>query len=836
MKKIFLLLALCVPLIAAAASISGVVREQSSNDPIAYATISLLNADSTLIAGTISNDNGNFTIDASAGTYILQVSYVGYHVVYRNISLQQESVELGYIYLSEETATIEEVEVRADKPLIQRRVDKIVMNVSSSPLAVGSSGIDMLRIAPGVVIDKDGNITVNGKRVEVYIDDRPTYMSGEQLKSLLQGTDATTIEKIEIITNPSAKYDAAGQGGIINIKLKKNKSVGTNGSLSASYGGMYFEQIHQYLQSERVSFNLNHRGLKTYTSFAISQSYRENADLQTSYMQQPLYGDTMRSTNSALSSDQWQYYTARLSNDWYIDDKNTFGFMVAAPITLTNNQTATHMANDLILLGSDTIQESSSRANGRSFMPRIMANLNYTYVFSDSLSRELTINADYYRHNSNRSNPQSNTIYKLNKAYINPLPDKLDINTQQYIDIATVKADFQTMFWKTGMIECGAKWLMSHTDNSMTQDSVMPDYRSISQTAYDYTEHVAALYISASKQFGEQWTVKLGLRGELTASHGIYQKDGQTKTVDVKPYFNLFPTAIVGYNPNENWSLNLNYTRRIYRPDYYNLNPFVSYESSHSYWCGNPELKPEFSNNLSFSVGWSRYVSVEFLFSHHSDVITLRPEITENGDLKSTYMNFGTEMSIGGSLSLTEIPIVPKFKTDEQGKRTLDGAWLALTVNIGMYDHINQADPAVDANYGTRHAFHSNYQGMLNAYLPKDWRISAYVWGATPSTYNYDHWKGGYIIGAGIQKSWEDKGLTLSLDVDDLVRSLRFTGGAYGMADGYIANYDYTTFMQSVNIGISWRFGTRLQHRYRNVGDDDDTDRLGGGGKSKGGL
>lgn len=837
MKKI--LLYICSILVCAnvmqAETITGIVRESSSNDAIPYATVSLLKQDSTLYVGAISDDNGNFQIQVPTGAYIVQVSYVGYQTVHRNVSLTNERLELGNIFLKEETTTIAEVEVKADKPIIQRQMDKIVMNVSNSPLAVGSSGEDMLRVAPGVVIDKDGNITVNGKGVEVYIDGRPTYMSGEQLKGLLKGTDATTIDKIEIITNPSAKYDAAGQGGIVNIKLKKNKSIGTNGSLSVSYGGMYFKDVHKYIQNDNVSFSINHRGEKTYTAFALSQSYGEDLASNASYQQQPSYGDTMRTTGNALMSSQNQYYTARLSNDWYINDKNTFGFMVAAPIRLRNANTSSFGRHDMILLGSDTIQETSSLADEKAFAPRVMANLNYTYVFSDSLSRELTLNADYYRHNNQSDNQQKNATYKNNPVYLPSLPDQLNIATRQYIDIASVKADFQTAFWRTGRIECGAKWMMSHTNNAMTQDTIMPAYSSTTLTAYEYTEHIAALYISADKQFGEHWNVKLGLRGELTAAKGVYQRSGQTKSVNVKPYFNLFPTAFVGYNPTDKWSLGLSYTRRINRPGYYNLNPFIEYETAHSYHCGNPELKPEFSHNLSFSVGWSRYISVDFEFSHNTGVITLRPELLPNGDLKSSWVNFGTEMSIGGSLSLTEIPIVPKYKTDDSGKRMVDDAWLALTATISMYDHINSADPTQDANYGTRHAFHSVYEAMLNAYLPKDWRLSAFVYGATPSTYNYDRGSGGYILGAGVQKTWEEKGVTLSLRAMDLARSLRFHGESCGLADGFISEYTYFIYMQNVSIGVSWRFGQRLQHRYRNVGDED-TDRLNSAGKSKGGF
>ena len=211
----------------AQSNLAGKVQDTQSA-PIAYATVSLLRTDSTLVTGTITDDAGVFALSAPSGKYLLQVSYIGYRTVCRKV--QSGDVNL-LLTLSEESKQLGEVEVKAKKQLIERQFDKIVLNVSNSPFAMGSNGKDLLKKAPGVNVDKDGNVTVNGKSVEVYIDGRPSYLSGEQLKAMLEGTDGSTIEKIEIISNPSAKYDASGQGGIINIKTKRNMMRGLNGTL-----------------------------------------------------------------------------------------------------------------------------------------------------------------------------------------------------------------------------------------------------------------------------------------------------------------------------------------------------------------------------------------------------------------------------------------------------------------------------------------------------------------------------------------------------------------------------------------------------------------------------
>lgn len=244
MKRIitFSLALMCAITTFAQKTISGKVQDIRST-PIAYATVSLMQSDSSLVTGAITDNAGAFTLSAPSGKYLLQVSFVGYQTTCQTVKAGDKDLLLT---LREETAQLGEVEVKAKKQLIERQFDKIVLNVSNSPFAMGSNGKDLLKKAPGVNVDKDGNVTVNGKSVEVYIDGRPSYLSGQQLKAMLEGTDGSTIEKIEIISNPSAKYDASGQGGIINIKTKRNMMRGLNGTLSAAYGGMYYGDINKY--------------------------------------------------------------------------------------------------------------------------------------------------------------------------------------------------------------------------------------------------------------------------------------------------------------------------------------------------------------------------------------------------------------------------------------------------------------------------------------------------------------------------------------------------------------------------------------------------------------
>ena len=307
MKKVLLGIMLCMAAGVAAETIKGSVLD-SKGEPMPFVTISVLSQDSTLLTGAITDDDGKYAIDTDARTYIIQASYVGYQTAFGGPDF----------VLREETERIAEVEVKAKKPLIERQMDKLVVNVSASPLAAGSNGNDILRRSPGVRIDKDGNITVNGKGVEIWIDGKPSYLSGQQLKAMLDGTDGNTIEKIEIISNPSAKYDASGQGGIINIKTKRNMMRGLNGMLSVGYGGMYFGDVKRWLNQEMASLMLNYRGEKTYTFGQLTQVYSQNdVDFETgrSIPASDTKPAMKNYSNSGYNID-FHYYMLKVGNDW----------------------------------------------------------------------------------------------------------------------------------------------------------------------------------------------------------------------------------------------------------------------------------------------------------------------------------------------------------------------------------------------------------------------------------------------------------------------------------------------------------------------------------------
>ena len=818
-------------------SISGKVQD-AQGEPIAYATVSLLTADSTLVTGAITDEKGAFSLSANGPTptlptregvksnnnYILQVSFIGYETVVRTIHSGDANL---LITLREESEELAEVEVKAKRQLIERQFDKIVLNVSNSPFAAGSNGKDLLKKAPGVQVDKDGNVTVNGKSVEVYIDGRPSYLSGDQLKAMLEGTDGSTIEKIEIISNPSAKYDAAGQGGIINIKTKRNMMQGLNGTLSASYGGMYYGDVEKWQNREMFSLNLNYRSEKTYTFATLTQLYVDQ-NIHVEVGSEAL--DTLTQTRTERYDESeyvcdFQYYMLKVGNDWFIDKKNTFGFIFQAPFMIMRQDVPAGRGWGYTKVGNDIVENSMSVLENPIRSQQYTANLNYTHVFNDSLDRELTTNVDYNRYAGQQMNSQQNTYF--HNGFADTTCMGMVINTDQVVDIYSAKVDFQTRFWQTGMIEAGAKWVMSNTFNRMATDSTVNGVaRETLHSDFDYSEQVAAVYISVAKQFGQKFNAKLGLRGEFTHSEGDWISADSTS---MKNYFDVFPTAFFGYNPTDKWSMNVSYTRRIKRPSYYQLNPFRTYLDAHNYQEGNLELTPEFNNQVDLNFSYSQYVALAFNFAHTQDMLSAHMELLPNGNGRQKWVNFGTCTTHGGNLSLTELPLVPKFETGADGTRQMTGAWLALTVNAAYYNFINRS---YDGTYLNRNHY-ASASATLTAYLPQDWTLSVDGNYNTPLTIGYNKTEATWYLGAAVRKMWRKQGLVLNIQAQDLLRSVHYRSESFGMAEGNSSYIYQNSRYQHVSLSLTWMFGQQQYMKRRKVGDMDEASRLGGGGVGK---
>lgn len=785
-------------------SISGTVIDAATSQPIEFATVALIAPDSTVVNGTTTDSIGRFTIDRipSSGNYRLLASFIGYKDLVT--ALDGIPSQGAVIALEPDTEMLAEAVVTARRPVIEQKLDKIVMNVSDAVSTEGSNGTDLLRKAPGVTIDFDGNVKLNGSNVAVWLDGRPSNLSGKELEVLLQSTDGTTIDRIEIMAHPSAKYDAAGGGGIINIVTKKNFMEGLNGSVNLSYGGMYFDR---YNQNADGSLNLNYRGRKTNTFLTYSAGYDDmNANLLSESFYGSNYEMAMSNTSNMLMRNFNQMF--RAGNDWYISDKDVLGVIVNG--TFRNGSTDTYGDNftEHTLNGSPVARLLSDIDNNDRF-DGVSANLNYTRTFDQSKMQELTLNADYSWYDiSNRSrqedipDPDFTPLMILDSTIFRQ-------NAAQNLQIWSAKADYQQLFWQTGLLEAGLKWSRTITDNNSVREDFFHNtwnYNDSLSNLFLYDEQIAAAYISAAKSFGQKWSVKIGLRGEYTYARGDWRSAEKTS---VKSYFNLFPTAFVSYMPTQKWRLAASYTRRINRPGYSQLNPFRTYISSNSYTEGDPNLDPQFSDQASLTVGYGQHLNLSLLYQHNSNLIMQHPEVNpDNGEQRLIWENFGTQEIAGAALSISELPITK---------------WLNISANyLAAYN----GNTSTEGSYSDG-SFIQSFYGNLTFLLPKEWKIEAGGFGSGNMTIGYMSIRPMYMLFAGIKKNlWDGRG-TIALNVQDLLRSFATNVESY---TGNVRTYriDQRINMQKVTLSFSWRFGTASNVRRRNVGNVEESSRVGG--------
>jgi hypothetical protein len=591
-----------------------VLDEKKAN--LSYASVSLLKAaDSTVIKGSITEENGNYLFSGLAdGQYLVAINMIGYGKILKGpyaINAAKKSYTIDNVQLVPTSKQLNTVDIVSRKPLVERQVDKTVLNIENSVLAAGNTALEILQKAPGVSVDKDGNISLRGKKgVLVMLDGKPTYMSNDQLANLLRSTEGNAIQTIELITNPSSKYDAAGNSGIINIKLKKNRNYGTNGSVRAGggYGKYYKANSGLSLNHREKKFNafgdFNYSKRKQYHNLDISRVNNTATD-QTYFDQQSAATGPRRSLN----------YKAGL--DYFIDDNNTIGVAVNGYDGKGNNH-----ADVFTRIGSNPIvTDSAVKALNleRFAYSGTTYNLNYKGTI-DTTGQEISADVDLSRYNNSQNNHYDNAYldaagnqYRPSYIFRNSMPTK--------IKVFASKVDYTYPFSKKMKLDAGLKTSVVSTDNNATFDNFLnnaweKDLTRSNQFVYD--ENINAGYLNLKREFSGT-TVQLGLRAEQTNSKGNSVTE---QIVSKRHYFNLFPSLFVNQVLSKNHDMGFSYSRRIDRPDYESLNPFISFVDLYTYGIGNPFLNPQYTNSFEVSYAYKKTLNATFGYSHTSDAIT----------------------------------------------------------------------------------------------------------------------------------------------------------------------------------------------------------------------
>lgn len=615
MRFLTLIIALCFAAMQASAQaetprISGTVTDGQGKG-LASATVSLLNSkDSSLAKLAVSNESGVFElVSIKPGNYLVSVSLIGYQkYLSAKFNYTGNEFRLPAISLQALTNNISEVTVASRKPFIENKIDKTVINVEASPTSAGASAMEILEKSPGVSVSNEGNISLRGKAgVIVMLDGKPTYMSATDLANLLRNMPASELDVVEIMTNPSSRYDASGNSGVINIKTKKGRNNGFNGNFTVGATTSLYkpEDALYVIPKSQNSFNFNYK----YNKINFFGSYLPNffRGRQVLSLDRNFYDNMGNRNGSSELLTRFRFgnfnQTLRLGLDYQANKKNIFGIVVSGfsfegrPTPYTSSSIKDNNGNLLSQLVSNTKNTTSFR--------NLTSNLNWKHSF-DSTGRELTADLDYVTYNNTSDLTLTTDVYNSSGSQVGSTI-VLQGHIPSLIDIWSFKSDYVQPF-KGGRFEAGVKSSIVKNDNEVLYNRQLPDKSWIPDNRsnhFIYKENINAAYVNVNKQTGK-WTLQGGLRIENTIAEGRQVSNDSTFK---RNFTNLFPTAFVSYAFDKKNQLTLSYGRRITRPNYQDLNPFTFFLDSLTYRVGNPYLLPQFTHNVELSYAYmSRFI------------------------------------------------------------------------------------------------------------------------------------------------------------------------------------------------------------------------------------
>jgi len=580
--------------------ITGVVIDQTTKSPLPFATIILKDSNDTYISGVITDDKGNFELDNIAvGKYLLEIQFIGYQTYTQAIEISSEHIhlDLGTIAIQDIGQSLDEITIKADKPLYVQKVDRMVINVASSILSSGSTALDVLERSPGISINRQSNsISLVGKDgVRVMINGKISYMPQESIVQLLQGMSADNIESIELITTPPANMDAEGNAGYINLVMKKQSDLGLNGSYSFS-GGVGNGTTTQ----DNINFNYRKNRLNLYGNYSFMRnSQGQEFELGRTLLDEN--GNVIDLNTISYRDPTQRNHSMRLGMDYDLTEKTIIGVIVDA-----YDQKWT----------MDAINESLETENGdpksyvelvndeRNQWKHFGSNLNIKHNFKES--EYLSIDFDYlYFYNENPTN-YSNSFYDENGDFEKEELTKSNKTTP--LSAFVTSADYSNQINENFKLETGIKAAFSSFENDVivatfNGEVFVPD--STLTNFSELTENILAIYASADYNISKKTNLKLGIRYEYTDSELDTDKEG--KVVD-RTYGEFFPSAFINHNVNDSLSFNLSYVRRITRPTFNEMAPFVIFFDPTTFFAGNPAIQPSISNAVKIGSNYKTFI------------------------------------------------------------------------------------------------------------------------------------------------------------------------------------------------------------------------------------
>jgi hypothetical protein len=779
MRPLLLLLSIFAALSLQAQTISGKIADEKQR-PLRSATVLLLKqSDSSLVRSSLSDKDGNFKFtDIAEGKYLVQVAVISHKKSFSIVEVSGKDVQMHTISLLADATTLQGVTVTATKPFLEQKADKLIVNVEGSATAAGSTALEVLQKVPGILIMND-KITMVGKGTPaIYVDGRISQYT--DIAQLLRDISAANIEKIEVISNPGAKYDASG-GAVINIILKRNANLGTNGSVSLSTGmGLYNKnRIHADRNFYRVNpgFSINNRKgkLNLYGSYGFAHrnwfGYNEfdriispNRFFQVNY--EP----------SDVNSHNF-----RMGADLYADKKNTFG-VIARGFMRDGTGEAENTTYHTDAATAQAISTFKTLNNTRTKRTNFSANLNWKHSF-DTTGTVLNADIDYSTFKLTNNSDiitmlQSGSSYTNNQFINNPV---------QFI---VLKTDYEQPINKKAKLEAGAKSSFATINNYLTflQKGVLDNNRS---TDFKYTENINALYSSLSYDLGK-WQLLGGLRAEQTISKGTSHSQ---KVLD-RNYWQLFPSAFLTKKITTKLSTVLQYSRRVNRPSYQQQNPFIEYLDSLTYTRGNPLIKPETADEYKLSLTYENQPFFSVSYNKKHDVI-VGDAPKQSGNLTyTTPENLAAYENVAFELN---------FPLDFGKKISGYGG------NQAIYNHYK-------ADYLNARFDRNKWNWLAYwqvAYKPNDsWNFEVSGYYMTQSLQEFIIINHLGALNIAIQKSFWNKKGRLTLNINDMLYGEK----TYGFLQYQEINVRFSELEESRNIRLSFRysFGNQKLKAVRN--------------------
>lgn len=780
-----------------------------------FASVLLLkSADSSMVKTGFTTEAGQYILaPVNAGSYFIQVQFTGLKS-YEGQAFelaQGQSLELPAIQMVPLETELDAVQIQAKKPLVEVKPDMTVFNVADNAIGIGENALELLRKAPGVLVDNNDNVLLMGKSgVRIYIDDKPSPLTVADLAAMLKGMQSDQIESIEIITNPSAKYDAEGNAGIINIRLKKDKSLGTNGSFTLGYAiGRYSKY------NGSLNFNNRTKKMNVFGNYSggVGQTYS--------------YTDFFRK-QSDLVFDQhsdrfndFQNHNFKLGTDFFLNEEHTLGFMVNGFISDNENRTESLTP---ITQESTGAKISTLAAQNEQTSANRNLNGNINYGYRNKAGTTLNIDVDYGRFRIEGDSYQPN--FYLNSVSQDTLSTTIfSIITPTEIDIYTAKADYERDAFQ-GKLSAGVKLSYVETDNIFDFADVVDGMNVLNldrSNEFKYDENINAAYVTYQRKFNK-WNVQLGLRAEQTNTKGELISEQQTGQDTVKRnYLNVFPTAGVTYSHNQENSFRVNYSRRIDRPRYQDLNPFVNQLDQLTFQQGNPFLQPQYTHSIQLTHTYKYRFNTSISYSLTDDFFT---QITDTLNSDASFIsqqNLNSREVISANISA---PVgLTKWWS------TYTNLNLSRTQNKGDFNAAGEQGKEVNVARTTFNIFQQHtftLPGAINLELSGFYN-SPSIWGANYLTRRF------WAMNAGAQTTILKKRATIKLSVTDIFNSMQWQGTQdFG---GLFFNASGGWESRQFKVNLTYNFGRDevKAARRRKTGLEDESGRVGGGGSGPGG-